>query len=128
MTAVLLRGSEGVASPTFVTLPTAVVMNQNSATTWFTDIDGAVIAEFPTSVVEKIQWAEQCSLTSAGESESSVGPRNQLANAYASWSTEEDAQLKSEEGTGKTIGEMAKTHERSYGAIRSRLVKLGLRS
>ena len=128
MTAVLLRGFDGVKQPPVVTLPTAAAMNQNGTTTWFTDNDGAVIAEFPTKVVERIQWVEDGSVTSECEGQSAAVSKNQRANSYASWSTEEDAQLKAEESAGQTISEMAKAHERSYGAIRARLVKLGLRS
>ena len=46
--------------------------------------------------------------------------------AWQPWSAEEDRQLKREHEEGKSAGEMAKIHKRTYGAIRSRLKKLGL--
>ena len=42
------------------------------------------------------------------------------------WSQEEDEQLLSEYREGKTIKEISEIHSRSYGAIRSRLLGLGV--
>jgi hypothetical protein len=50
----------------------------------------------------------------------------QHQQAYAKWSPDEEARLKDEFANGKTISEMSTLHERGEGAIRSRLVKLGL--
>lgn len=48
------------------------------------------------------------------------------ANAGANWSKEEDERLDFEFSSGMSISEIAKEHERSYGAIKARLVKHGL--
>lgn len=44
-----------------------------------------------------------------------------------SWTDEEDAELLEEYNQGKSVNELAIAHERSTGAIRSRLVKLNAR-
>ncbi len=46
--------------------------------------------------------------------------------AYQSWTKKEDEQLIREQKEGKTIKEMSETHQRTPGAIRSRLKKLEL--
>ena len=46
--------------------------------------------------------------------------------AYAKWSPDEEARLQDEFANGKTITEMTELHGRGEGAIKSRLVKLGL--
>jgi hypothetical protein len=50
----------------------------------------------------------------------------QYQQAYAKWTPDEEARLHDEFANGKTIPEMAALHGRGEGAIRSRLVKLGL--
>ena len=45
--------------------------------------------------------------------------------AYAPWTKEEDQRLLQEEEAGKTIRELCEIHQRTKGAIRSRLKKLG---
>ncbi len=54
--------------------------------------------------------------------------RQKFLRAYEPWTTGEDNQLKTEYGQGLKIAEIAKIHKRQRGAIRSRLVKLGLSS
>lgn len=46
--------------------------------------------------------------------------------AYAKWTPNEETRLQDEFANGMTIPEMATLHGRGEGAIRSRLVKLGL--
>ncbi len=46
--------------------------------------------------------------------------------AYAKWTPDEEARLQDEFANGMTIPEMAALHGRGEGAIKSRLVKLGL--
>ena len=46
--------------------------------------------------------------------------------AGTSWTEEEDARLDEEYKSGMTIGQIAEKHGRTYGAIRSRLMKHGL--
>ena len=48
------------------------------------------------------------------------------ANAGAKWSEEEDDKLDREFASGMSITEIAREHERSYGAIKARLVKHGM--
>lgn len=50
----------------------------------------------------------------------------QYQQAYAKWSPDEEARLQDEFANGMTIPEMAALHGRGEGAIRTRLVKLGL--
>ena len=45
--------------------------------------------------------------------------------AGSSWSDSEDKELVANFDSGKSITQLAKEHQRSVGAIRSRLVKLG---
>ena len=52
--------------------------------------------------------------------------KQQKANAGAKWSKEEDDRLDQEFSSGMSISEIAKKHERSYGAIKARLIKHGL--
>ena len=48
------------------------------------------------------------------------------ANAGKLWSVEEDDQLRGEVRSGLPVGKIAAAHARSRGAIRSRMVLLGL--
>ena len=48
------------------------------------------------------------------------------ANAGRPWSPSEDGLLTQAHRAGMTIGELARAHERTPGAITARLVKLGL--
>ena len=52
--------------------------------------------------------------------------KQQKVNAGARWSKEEDDKLDQEFSSGMSISEIAKKHERSYGAIKARLIKHGL--
>ena len=45
--------------------------------------------------------------------------------AGIAWATEEDEKLSEAFDQGKSIQELARMHERTHGAIQSRLVKLG---
>ena len=51
---------------------------------------------------------------------------NRPDGAGASWTEEEDKQLDEEYHSGMNISEIAKSHDRTYGAIRARLKKHGL--
>jgi hypothetical protein len=51
--------------------------------------------------------------------------RDAPAKAGKPWSPAEDAQLAEEFDAGEKIAELARRHERTYGAIRTRLVRLG---
>jgi hypothetical protein len=55
----------------------------------------------------------------------SPAPRPRPAAAGARWTDAEDAQLCSEHESGMAIPEIARQHQRSRGAITSRLVHLG---
>lgn len=50
----------------------------------------------------------------------------QHQQAYAKWSPDEEARLQDEFANGMTIPEMVALHGRGEGAIKSRLIKLGL--
>ena len=52
--------------------------------------------------------------------------RTEHVNAYRSWTSAEDENLKKLNGSGKDITELAKIFGRNKGAIRSRLMRLGL--
>ena len=52
--------------------------------------------------------------------------RGQFANQGSKWTPEEEEQLKKLFSEGWKVAELAKKHQRTSGAIRSRLVKLGL--
>jgi len=52
--------------------------------------------------------------------------RRKYPNAYAKWTDEEERRLRTEYNRGKVINELARTFGRKPGAIRSRLLRLGL--
>jgi len=52
--------------------------------------------------------------------------REQIGNQGKLWSREEDNTLSERFNKGAKISEIAKAHERTYGAIKSRLIKLKL--
>ena len=52
--------------------------------------------------------------------------RRELPNAYEPWSEEDDAELRQLYERGMPVSDMAKRFGRGQGAIRSRLVKIGL--
>ncbi len=52
--------------------------------------------------------------------------KEKFVKAYNLWSEEEDEQLIREYNEGKSISEIVNSHQRNYGAIRSRIRKLGL--
>lgn len=49
----------------------------------------------------------------------------QLGNAGTPWKEKENQQLVSAFDAGRTVGQLAKNHQRTEGAIRSRLLHLG---
>jgi hypothetical protein len=59
--------------------------------------------------------------------EKSVTRKNRVlpAGAGKPWDAEEDESLVADFETGTAIGELAQNHQRTEGAIRSRLMKLG---
>ena len=52
--------------------------------------------------------------------------RKTYPNAYRSWDKEQDEKLQELFAKGSSVTDLAKTFGRKRGAIRSRLVKLGL--
>lgn len=52
--------------------------------------------------------------------------RARIPRAYSAWSDAEDKLLRDQFESGIPIEELAERHERSPGAVRSRLLKLGL--
>ena len=50
----------------------------------------------------------------------------QYQQAYVKWTPDEETRLRDEFANGKTIPEMATLHDRGEGAIKSRLINLGL--
>ena len=62
----------------------------------------------------------------ATDSKSEAKVNKKPSSAGSSWTEEEDNRLKQEFEMGNKISEIAKAHERTYGAIRSRLKKQGL--
>jgi len=52
--------------------------------------------------------------------------RARIPRAYSAWSAAEDKLLQDQFTSGISIEELAERHKRSRGAIRARLVKLGL--
>jgi hypothetical protein len=53
--------------------------------------------------------------------------RQRYLQAYKSWSPDEDERLRKSYEQGSSITELASQHQRTPGAIRARLAKLGLR-
>ena len=52
--------------------------------------------------------------------------RQTYSMAYEKWTKDEEAELTSAFRQGLTIAQLAEKHRRKIGAIRSRLIKLGL--
>ena len=67
-------------------------------------------------------------MSSADDGVSSVSRvRHRYSQAYKSWSLDEDERLRKSYEQGSSIAELASQHQRTPGAIRARLAKLGLR-
>jgi hypothetical protein len=67
-------------------------------------------------------------MSSAEDGISSVPDvRQRYSQAYKSWSLDEDERLRKSYEQGASIAELASQHQRTPGAIRARLAKLGLR-
>ena len=68
------------------------------------------------------------STATAAEADSGSAPKvnKKPSSAGSSWTQEEDSRLKQEFEMGKKISEIARAHERTYGAIRARLKRHGL--
>jgi hypothetical protein len=67
-------------------------------------------------------------MSSADDGVSSVSRvRQRYSQAYKSWSLDEDERLRKSYEQGSSIAELASQHQRTPGAIRARLAKLGLR-
>ncbi|MBS2132314.1 hypothetical protein KEX41_29475 (plasmid) [Burkholderia thailandensis] len=61
----------------------------------------------------------------AAMDENGVAARSRPAQAGTSWSDDEDERLARAYDSGTPVNELARLHERTRGAIRSRLKKLG---
>lgn len=69
--------------------------------------------------------AKALELMSSKTSRSAAGSTDKPGNAGTSWSDEEDQRLVAAFDAGTPVAALARAHERSAGAITSRLIKLG---
>ena len=125
--------------------------HQDAHETIFVQSSGEIACRWPTSKIRSIEWLDPNG-NSQHQDESPVSepsatqelPQRSLqqpgadpngapealsvppARAGESWSSEEDAQLVDEVRAGVPLMEIVRRHERSRGAIRSRLKKRGL--
>jgi hypothetical protein len=115
---------EGNARPNSI----EIVVNAASVSQgpWETSIingEGEIMATFDTASINKILWVvNNADINGASSWLQQV--RSQHSNAYAPWSSAEDKQLLLEEDDGLSVQEMAKSHNRTVGAINSRLSRL----
>jgi len=61
-----------------------------------------------------------------GNTQDEVSEDSELNNSGTSWSAEEEGLLLANFNKGRSIKEIAKRHQRTTGAIRSRLKKMGM--
>jgi len=106
---------------------------QDASTTVFTDCDGVIVAEWPTSTITSIVWPSAPPAVRSSSDKPKTGSAEWLAdiklkhpNAYASWTIEEDARLAESFRRGTSISELARLHGRRQGAITSRIQRLEL--
>ena len=72
-----------------------------------------------TSIAERDQWRDESDYGSGGPD------RHNAGQAYEPWSEDEDQELCDGFDSGLSIPQLSEKHQRSRGAIRSRLKKLG---
>ena len=87
------------------------------------------IVEYYTGMIEKVESGtedEPCDLDKKSFEKETAPKLSRPNGAGASWSKEEDAQLDEEFKSGMGVSEIAKVHDRTVGAIRSRLKRHGL--
>ncbi len=106
---------------------------QDASTTVFTDIDGVIVAEWPTMTITSIVWPSAPPAAPSPSGKPKTGSPEWLAdikvkhpNAYASWTAEEDARLAQYFRRGTSISELARLHGRRRGAITARIKRLEL--
>jgi len=74
----------------------------------------------------KTQRLQDIILRNQAEEEAPGEVESGPANAYSKWDAEEDQKLRDGFNSDQSIKSLSKTHERTRGAIRSRLIKLCL--
>jgi len=105
----------------------ATQVTQDLARTTFVDNNGEVVAEWPTDLIKKIEWSSLEVELHVGSIAWRQKMQARYPKAYEPWSVDEDNSLRAEAAQGLTVKQMVKSHERGAGAIRARLLKLGLR-
>jgi hypothetical protein len=109
----------------------AVYIRQDRAETLFVNDEGEVVARWATGLIERIDWPGE------GDEAPDLKPRvgtlqwreeiqDRHRNAYQAWTAAEEAALAEEFQNGRTVAQMAESHERRPGGITARLVRLGL--
>jgi len=112
----------------------ATVVQQDANETIVIDGQGDVVGSWPTQVVDRIAWVRRWGdeprpadeLPRVGTKEWLEQVKRAHPNAYQPWTEAEDEQLREESGSGKTVREIAASHERRPSAIDRRLQKLGI--
>jgi len=102
-------------------------VTQDLDLTTFIENNGEVVAEWPTDQVERLQWTRLEPELHVGSLAWRQKMQSRYPMAYQPWTAEEDDSLRAETAEGLSITQMVLAHERGEGAIRSRLLKLGLR-
>ena len=116
---------DGFISTRHVVLASSV--SQDLDLTTFIGNNGEVVAEWPTNQVEKLEWSRLEPEFHVGSLAWRQKMQSKYPMAYQPWTAEEDDSLRTDALEGLTIAQMISAHERSRGAICSRLRKLGLR-
>ncbi len=102
-------------------------VTQDLDLTTFIENNGEVVAEWPTEQIERLEWARLEPELHVGSLAWRQKMQSRYPMAYQPWTAEEDASLKGEATNGLTVSQMVQAHQRGAGAIRARLLKLGLR-
>jgi hypothetical protein len=93
-------------------------------------IEDEIVERWPTAHIQMIEWrADEATTREGSHKGPSLADRRLSARAArlgAPWTDEEDAQLREQDASAMSLDEMADLHERNAGAIRSRLIRLGL--
>ncbi|MGP0006185.1 MAG: hypothetical protein ACLPTB_15035 [Acidimicrobiales bacterium] len=122
-------GFDPVTGDTFTSnrhIVMASVVERNLHETSLVDLNGEVVAAWPTDAIDRIVWAPTQPSSPVGSVEWREQVRAANPQAYERWTPEEDDLLRSERARGWTVDHIAASHARRPGGIRARLEKLGL--
>jgi hypothetical protein len=101
---------------------------QSGLSTAFIDFEGEVMFEWPTSLIQLINWPKVKDSTVGIESYADRRERiiKQYPSAWSEWLDGEDDELRVEFERGDQLGQICQAHQRAPGGVVARLRKLTL--